>query len=89
MSSSRHCTHCTSTSFTRDDDTGQLYCDSCGVTQPYDQFESNLGGITGPQGTYIHIGTAGSGLASKTIEIDSMISNITDGEFGQAWENDY
>jgi transcription factor IIIB subunit 2 len=108
MSTSRHCTHCTNTSFTRDDDTGQLYCDSCGVTQPFDQFESNLGGITGPQGTFIRYGTSGEGtiysykerkklnartsieqftnrlgLASKTNEIDSMISNITDGEFGE------
>ncbi|WJX23265.1 hypothetical protein P8452_12488 [Trifolium repens] len=108
MSTSRHCTHCTNTSFTRDDDTGQLYCDSCGVTQPFDQFESNLGGITGPQGTFIHYGTSGEGtiysykerkklnadtsikqftnrlgLASKTNEIDTMISNITDGEYGE------
>ncbi|CAL5184178.1 unnamed protein product [Lathyrus oleraceus] len=108
MSTSRLCTNCSSTSLFRDDDTGGLFCSSCGAVQPFDQYESFTGGINGPQGTFVHIGTSGSGnfysykdrkllsarnsieeftnrlgLCSKTIEIKSMISDITDGEFGQ------
>ncbi|XP_058726616.1 plant-specific TFIIB-related protein PTF2-like [Vicia villosa] len=102
------CTNCTGTSLFRDDETGDLFCSSCGAVQPFDQYESFFGGINGPQGTFVRIGTSGSGsnysykerklfaarnsieeftnrlgLCSKTIEIKSMISDITEGEFGQ------
>ena len=102
------CTNCNGTSLIRDDDSGALICSSCGVVQAFDQFESHIGGINGPKGTFIHIGTSGSGsiysykdrklfaahnsideltnrlgLGSKTNEIKNMISNITEGEFGQ------
>lgn len=83
-------------------------CSSCGVLQEFDQFEAQIGGISGPQGTFIHLGTAGSGsiynyrdrklfaarnsideltnrlgLGSKSVDITSMVSIITEGEFGQ------
>ncbi|KAJ1422300.1 putative transcription factor [Sesbania bispinosa] len=61
MSSSRPCTNCTKTSFIRDDITGELICSSCGTLQQFDQFEAQIGGISGPQGTFINVGTAGSG----------------------------
>ncbi|XP_027187247.1 plant-specific TFIIB-related protein PTF2 [Cicer arietinum] len=107
------CCNCGKTSFIRDDDTGDLVCSSCGAVQQYDQFEAHIGGINGPQGTFIRIGTSGSGsfysykdrkifaahnsideltqklgLGSKKIEITTMISNITDSEFGEGnWFN--
>ncbi|CAI8590349.1 unnamed protein product [Vicia faba] len=102
------CTNCSGTSLFRDDDTGGLFCSSCGAVQPFDQYESFFNGINGPQGTFVHIGTSGSGniysykerklfaarnsieeftnrlgLSSKTMEIKTMISDITEGEFGQ------
>lgn len=108
MSTSRRCINCSKTSFTRDDETGGSFCSSCGAEQHFDQFETYTIGINGPQGTFIHIGTSGSGtiysykdrklfsarnsieqftaklgLSSKKIEINTMISDITDGEFGQ------
>ncbi|KAL1330895.1 hypothetical protein HN51_048133 [Arachis hypogaea] len=108
MSSSRACAECNKTSFFRDDITGQLACSTCGAIQPFDQFDAQIGGITGIQGTFIRLGTTGSGsvytykerkhfaansliddltsrlgLGSKSNEIRSMISDITEGEFGQ------
>ncbi|KAJ1430863.1 Cyclin-like superfamily [Sesbania bispinosa] len=61
MSSSRPCTNCTKTSFIRDDITGELICSSCGALQQFDQFEAQIDGMSGPQGTFINVGTAGSG----------------------------
>ncbi|CAK8564542.1 unnamed protein product [Lathyrus sativus] len=108
MSASRLCTSCSNTSLSRDDDTGGLFFASCGAVKSFDQYESFTGDINGPQGTFVHIETSGSGnfysykdrkllstrysieeftnrlgLCSKTIEIKSMISDITDGEFDQ------
>ncbi|KHN01173.1 Transcription initiation factor IIB [Glycine soja] len=101
MSKSPPCTYCGRASFIRDDISGELICSSCGGVQQFDQFD-------GPQGTFIHVGTAGSGslysyrerklfaaqnlidevtnqlgLSSKSGDVRSMISTITEGEFGQ------
>ncbi|TKY69718.1 Transcription initiation factor IIB-1 [Spatholobus suberectus] len=102
------CSNCGKTSFIRDDVSGDLICSSCGVVQQFDQFDAQIGGLDGPQGTFIHVGTAGSGslysyrerklfaannsideltcrlgLSSKSVDIRTMISSITEGEFGQ------
>ncbi|KAK7324442.1 hypothetical protein VNO77_27997 [Canavalia gladiata] len=61
MSSSSPCSYCGKTSFIRDDVSGDLVCSSCGVIQQFDQFEAQIGGIDGPQGTFVNFGTAGSG----------------------------
>ncbi|XP_057429089.1 plant-specific TFIIB-related protein PTF2 [Lotus japonicus] len=107
MSSSNSCIHCGKRSFTRDDTTGELFCSSCSAVQPFDNFEAQIGGINGPVGTFIRVGTAGAGshysykdrklftanttieelthrlgLGSKTVDVKSMISQITEGEFG-------
>ncbi|WVZ10862.1 hypothetical protein V8G54_015392 [Vigna mungo] len=55
------CSYCDKNSFIRDDESGALICSSCGCIQQFDQFEAQIGGIDGPQGTFIHVGTAGSG----------------------------
>ena len=108
MSKSPPCTYCGRASFIRDDISGELICSSCGGVQQFDQFDAQIGGIDGPQGTFIHVGTAGSGslysyrerklfaaqnlidevtnqlgLSSKSGDVRSMISTITEGEFGQ------
>lgn len=108
MSTPQSCSDCRGTSFFRDDVSGELACSSCGVIQQFDQFDSQIGGISGIQGTFVNVGTTGSGnvytyrerkvyaaknsieeltytlgIASKNVEIKNMISDITEGEFGQ------
>ncbi|KFK30191.1 hypothetical protein AALP_AA7G229900 [Arabis alpina] len=102
------CTRCKSTNFQREEISGNPYCIDCGEFQEYENYEANLGSIRGPEGTYVRIGTIGTGsvlaykekkiyeaknliesiterlnLGYKNEEIKSMISEITDGEFGQ------
>ncbi|EOA18803.1 hypothetical protein CARUB_v10007416mg [Capsella rubella] len=102
------CKRCNGSNFQREEGTGNSYCGGCGTLQEYDNYEAQLGGINGPQGTYLRIGTAGSGsalaykdkkiyeakklideitdrlnLGNEAETIKSMISKITDGEFGQ------
>ncbi|KAK7302931.1 hypothetical protein RJT34_13828 [Clitoria ternatea] len=55
------CFNCGETSFNRDDDSGDLICSSCAVVQRFDQYDAQIGGIDGPKGTFINIGTAGAG----------------------------
>ncbi|XP_027337241.1 plant-specific TFIIB-related protein PTF2-like [Abrus precatorius] len=61
MLSASPCNNCAKTTFIRDDVSGDLVCSSCGVVQQFDQFDSQIGGIDGPRGTFINVGTAGSG----------------------------
>ncbi|XP_028754267.1 plant-specific TFIIB-related protein PTF2-like [Neltuma alba] len=60
MASTRSCKSCRKTSLVRDDVSGDLICSLCGVVQEYDQFEAHIGGINGPQGTFIRVGTSGA-----------------------------
>jgi len=76
------CSYCGQTSFIRDDDSGELICSSCGALQQFDQFEAQIGGIDGPQGTFIHVGTAGSGSVysykeRKLFAAKSTIEEVT------------
>ncbi|XP_010446910.1 PREDICTED: plant-specific TFIIB-related protein PTF2 [Camelina sativa] len=102
------CKRCNGSNLEREEGTGNSYCGGCGTLHEYDNYEAQLGGINGPQGTYIRVGTIGVGSvlaykdkkiyeANKLIEViterlnlgnnaetvKSMISKITDGEFGQ------
>lgn len=82
MASSRSCNNCGKTSLVRDDVTGQLMCSLCGVIQEYDQFEAHIGGINGPQGTFIRVGTAGAGTIysykeRKFFQAQSLIDEFT------------
>lgn len=45
----------------RDSTSGVLVCSSCGIVQGYDNLEAHTGGINGPEGTLINLGSAGSG----------------------------
>ncbi|KAJ7947082.1 TFIIB transcription factor [Quillaja saponaria] len=109
MASSSSCNNCGKNSLIRDDVSGDLLCSSCGVVQGFDNYDAQLGGLSGPQGTFIRVGTVGRGsvysyketklyeahksidefmfrlglLGSKTNDVKTMISTITEGEFGQ------
>ncbi|KAK2977804.1 hypothetical protein RJ640_029849 [Escallonia rubra] len=61
MEGSRPCKNCGSRTLESDYDTGSLVCSSCGVVQDFENYQAQLGGISGPTGTYIRVGTAGSG----------------------------
>ncbi|XP_022759133.1 plant-specific TFIIB-related protein PTF2 [Durio zibethinus] len=52
---------CGSRSTIRDDVTGNLVCSNCYTLLDFDNFEAQIGGISGPKGTNIHIGYAGTG----------------------------
>ncbi|XP_059438317.1 plant-specific TFIIB-related protein PTF2 [Corylus avellana] len=60
-SASRGCTGCRSNSFERDDVRCHLICSACGLIQDYDGYDAQLGGINGPEGTFVRVGTAGTG----------------------------
>lgn len=82
MASKQSCKNCGKTSFERDDVSGDLVCSFCGVVQEYDQFEAHIGGINGPQGTFIRVGTAGAGTIysykeKKFFQAQSLIDELT------------
>ncbi|KAH7544965.1 plant-specific TFIIB-related protein PTF2 isoform X1 [Ziziphus jujuba] len=81
MSSSNSCTSCKSKSLVRDDVTGNLVCDSCGLLQEFDSYEANYGGIAGPEGTFVRVGTSGTGSVldykeKKIYEAQKLIQDI-------------
>ncbi|CAK9148143.1 unnamed protein product [Ilex paraguariensis] len=61
MESSRPCKYCRERTIVPDEVTGNLVCESCGGVQEYENYQAHVGGITGPAGTYVRTGTAGSG----------------------------
>ncbi|XP_057513878.1 plant-specific TFIIB-related protein PTF2-like [Actinidia eriantha] len=61
MESSRPCKSCRERTLITDGITGCLVCSSCGIVQDFDNFQHHFGGISGPTGTFVHAGTAGSG----------------------------
>ncbi|KAI4296933.1 hypothetical protein L6164_036850 [Bauhinia variegata] len=82
MAGSQSCISCRNTSLFRDDVSGDLICSSCGVLQPYDQFEAQIGGLTGPTGTFVRVGTAGTGSfytykERKVLEAHRLINEFT------------
>ncbi|KAB1222057.1 Transcription initiation factor IIB-1 [Morella rubra] len=81
-SSSRGCTSCRSNSLVRDDITGNLICATCGIVQEFDNFDAQLGGLNGPQGTFVRVGTAGTGTLysykeKKVFEAQKLIDYFT------------
>ncbi|KAJ4867514.1 zinc ion binding [Raphanus sativus] len=77
------CKRCNGTDFQRDDDTGNSFCCRCGTLQEYDNYEAQLGGVRGPQGTYIRVGTTGTGSTlayreKKIYEAGNLIEDIAE-----------
>ncbi|KAL1532401.1 plant-specific TFIIB-related protein PTF2-like [Salvia divinorum] len=58
MESSCACERCRKRALVPDDETGNMVCTSCGIIQQFDNFQAPTGGITG---TYIRLGTSGTG----------------------------
>ncbi|KAA0057033.1 transcription factor IIIB 50 kDa subunit [Cucumis melo var. makuwa] len=76
------CKDCNSRSIFRDDVSGNLICSSCGIVQEFENYEAQLGGINGPQGTFVRVGTSGSGSVlnykdKKVYEAQKVIEDIT------------
>lgn len=81
MDASGSCKGCRKNSLVRDDVTGSLVCSSCGLIQPFDNYDPQLGGLTGPQGTFVRVGTAGSGSSlnykdKKIFEAQKLIDDL-------------
>ncbi|KAJ8772173.1 hypothetical protein K2173_027350 [Erythroxylum novogranatense] len=76
------CCSCGHRSLLRDDVTGSLLCELCGIVQPFDNFEVRTGGIHGPEGVFIHLGSSGTGSVlnyrdKKIYEAIKLIDEIT------------
>ncbi|KAL3519975.1 hypothetical protein ACH5RR_018124 [Cinchona calisaya] len=81
MESSGSCKNCRKITLTVDDDTGNLVCSSCGVVQDFENFQAHIGGVTGPTGTFVRVGTAGSGSLynykqTKVYEAQKLIEDL-------------
>ncbi|VFQ58831.1 unnamed protein product [Cuscuta campestris] len=61
MEGHRTCKNCGSNSIYSEISTGDVVCRSCDVVQDFDNFQAHIGGINGPVGTYVHVGTTGTG----------------------------
>ncbi|KAI3470195.1 hypothetical protein Pfo_026865 [Paulownia fortunei] len=81
METSRDCKSCRKRTLVPDDVTGNMVCRSCGVVQDFDNFQAHIGGITGAAGTYVRVGTAGSGSVhnykeKKIFEAQKLIEDF-------------
>lgn len=81
MEASGSCKGCKKNSLIRDDVTGSLVCSSCGLIQPFDNYDPQLGGLKGPQGTFVRVGTAGTGSSlnykdKKIFEAQKLIDDL-------------
>ncbi|XP_047321586.1 plant-specific TFIIB-related protein PTF2 [Impatiens glandulifera] len=61
MDKSSGCSKCGGKSLSTDDVTGNMYCNSCGQLQEFDNYQQTFYNIDGPTGTYIRTGTSGTG----------------------------
>ncbi|KAL3851380.1 hypothetical protein ACJIZ3_013262 [Penstemon smallii] len=81
MANYRSCKSCKSRSLIPDDVTGNTFCASCGVVQDFDNFQAHIGGFTGDTGTYVRIGSAGTGSynnykENKVYEAQKLIEDF-------------
>ncbi|XP_031119449.1 plant-specific TFIIB-related protein PTF2-like [Ipomoea triloba] len=82
MEGSRVCKSCgTRGKVVTDHDTGNSVCTSCGVVQDFDNFQAHIGGINGPVGTYVRVGTVGNGSLysykeTKIYEAQKVIEDL-------------
>ena len=81
MEASGSCKGCKKEALIRDDVTGSLVCSSCGLVQPFDNYDPQLGGLNGPQGTFVRVGTTGTGSSlnykdKKIFEAQKLIDDL-------------
>ncbi|KAI3431243.1 uncharacterized protein J3R85_007977 [Psidium guajava] len=75
------CKSCGSKSLTRDDVSGILVCSECGVVAELHDFQAHIGGISGPVGTFVRVGTSGTGSVlnyreKKVFEAQKLIDDL-------------
>ncbi|XP_010557484.1 PREDICTED: plant-specific TFIIB-related protein PTF2-like [Tarenaya hassleriana] len=76
------CKRCKSRDLVPEKDTGDIICSQCGTIQEFDNYDAQLGGLNGPQGTYIRVGYIGTGSVlaykdKKIFEANKVIEDIT------------
>ncbi|CAO2842344.1 unnamed protein product [Amaranthus hypochondriacus] len=76
------CKSCKSPALVTDDVTGDTVCSSCGVVQDFDNYQHTFGGVSGPEGTFVRMGTTGAGTnysykERKLYESNQIIEDIT------------
>ncbi|XP_044476320.1 plant-specific TFIIB-related protein PTF2-like [Mangifera indica] len=76
------CTSCSSKSLTHDQISGNLICSSCGTVQSFDNFDPQTYGRDGPIGSYIQVGSSGTGSVlnykdKKVYESKKLIDEYT------------
>ncbi|KAL2244790.1 plant-specific TFIIB-related protein PTF2 [Sesamum indicum] len=81
MEGSRPCQSCRKRTLVPDDVTGNMVCTSCGVVQDFDNFQAHIGGVTGDTGTFVRVGTVGSGSVrnykeNKIFEAQKLIEDF-------------
>ncbi|KNA13996.1 hypothetical protein SOVF_111570 [Spinacia oleracea] len=75
------CRSCKSKALTTDEVTGGTVCTSCGIVQDFDDYQYTFGGVSGPEGTFVRVGTAGAGTdysykERKLYEANQIIDDI-------------
>ncbi|OVA14807.1 Transcription factor TFIIB [Macleaya cordata] len=58
MEGYRLCKHCKKKKVIRDEISGNSVCESCGIEEEFDNYQTHFGGINGPQGTFVRIGSS-------------------------------
>ncbi|KAK4781568.1 hypothetical protein SAY86_015670 [Trapa natans] len=76
------CKSCGSESLTRDEVSGSLLCANCGSIIELETFEAHIGGINDPTGTYVLVGTSGTGSIlppkeKKIFEAHKLIEDLS------------
>ena len=75
------CKHCGSNSIVHDDISANLFCSSCGLVSEFDGYDAQIGGLNGPEGTFVRVGTSGTGTQysykeSKIYNAQNLIDDI-------------
>ncbi|XP_050367825.1 plant-specific TFIIB-related protein PTF2 [Argentina anserina] len=76
------CASCNSNSLSADTSSGRLCCSDCGLLQDFDNLVDVYGGVSGPTGTFIRLGTSGEGTnyqyrETKIYEANKLIDDVT------------
>ncbi|KAL2930818.1 Plant-specific TFIIB-related protein PTF2 [Bienertia sinuspersici] len=80
------CRSCKSNKLVIDEVTGGTVCSSCGIVQDFEDYQHTFCGVSGPEGTFVRVGTSGSGtnysykerkLRDSKVEIEDIASRLS------------
>ncbi|KAI3973835.1 hypothetical protein MKX01_030411 [Papaver californicum] len=77
MEGSSLCKHCKNKNVVRDEMTGNLVCEVCGIEQAFDNFQIHFGGVTDDAGTVVRIGDDFTFRERKIYNAKKNIEEIT------------